>query len=166
MNVLVGIEIPKQSDSARTEEVKAIRLVIEEGAKDNDRKREEALAPQGDSLSLLISYPPQTGAKGFLASMPQRFSQRASTVAWWILEILPMLRVVWDVEGQARRWSIGIHMGKGRGLPEGAVFHRSVLMREEACKNQFPPGDGTSIPQARYRPRAKGQHGFEPSYSL
>ncbi|KAK4702746.1 hypothetical protein P7C70_g3477, partial [Phenoliferia sp. Uapishka_3] len=119
----------------------------------SSRLRDDALSPRGDALDFKIERKPAHSGE-HVKTTAARFVQRLITCAWWILEILPALRVVWDVNGEARKWTIGSHFGRGRTLPASACFHESVRIRQQATPGEFAPGDGSNVPETRYEPRA------------
>lgn len=62
----------------------------------------DALSPRGDSLSFMIKSSPKLSFGARLKEIWNGFTQRLLTAGWWLLEITPTLRIVWDVEGEAR----------------------------------------------------------------
>lgn len=73
----------------------------------SDRLDAEAVAPRGDALSFRIQHVPNEGFLQRIKGIGGRWNQRAKTMAWWIVEVSPALRIVWDVEGDARKRTIG-----------------------------------------------------------
>ena len=63
----------------------------------------DALAPREDKLAYSIKNEPGIRAK--LKGIGARGVQRLETVAWWILEFLPLSRVVWNPETRKRTWT-------------------------------------------------------------
>ena len=53
------------------------------------------------------------------------------------------------------------HFGAGRLLPSGAMLHESVRIRQSVKVDQFPPGDGSSVPERCYKPKARSERGEE-----
>jgi hypothetical protein len=66
----------------------------------------DALALRGDHLSFAIQSS-NSGGKGIgykIKALLKRMKTRAVAFAWWFLELSPTIKVVWDVDGDTRRW--------------------------------------------------------------
>ncbi|KAK4700124.1 hypothetical protein P7C70_g6128, partial [Phenoliferia sp. Uapishka_3] len=137
-----------------------LEALVPLAAKPSDRMRAEALAPRGDALDFAIKPKPE----GWISGIHQRFSQRIGTLFWWFLEILPLFRFEWSVEGAVRKWTFWPHLGHGRRLPEHVIFHESVEMRQNAKADDFPPGDGFGVPETHYIPKAQFRRGKDKPY--
>ncbi|KPV74241.1 uncharacterized protein RHOBADRAFT_44726 [Rhodotorula graminis WP1] len=103
-----------------------------------------ALAPRAHHTSFKLQHPPAhgpgTAEGGKLAGWGTRFGARSMTAFWWLLEVSPSVKVVWDPEGNTRRWTIRANNGRGRQLPPDPVLHFSVLQRVTANPSIFPAG--------------------------
>ncbi|GAA5979149.1 hypothetical protein JCM5350_007083 [Sporobolomyces pararoseus] len=126
----------------------------------------DALAPRGDHLSFSIQSSNSSG-KGFsykIKALLKRMAARGMAFAWWFLEISPTLKVVWDVDGDSRRWRFASNFGRGRILPPNANFHYSVKTRLDANAQDFSRyGNDENVKEGHsYKPSAH----FRPGQSL
>lgn len=76
-------------------ETKAKILALLDWAEDSSSElyRRNALSPRGDALSFSISRKPNETFLEGLKGMGGRISQRLTTAGWWLLEILPTIRI-------------------------------------------------------------------------
>lgn len=92
---------------ARSKEVDDLACaVVFYAAQPNPLSTADALAMRGDHLAFDIQSSNTTG-QGFSAKIKallKRFRARVVAFGWWLLEISPTLKVVWDVDGDTRKW--------------------------------------------------------------
>ncbi|GAA6003679.1 hypothetical protein JCM10207_003543 [Rhodosporidiobolus poonsookiae] len=123
----------------------------------------DALAPRANHVSFEIQKRPEEvrrkmGWGARLGDWASRVQQRAVTLGWWILEVSPTLKVVWDQEGNRRKFKIRANWGRGRTLPRSPSFHFSVLERLNATA--FGPGNNENVPEGKsYKPLAHFRKG-------
>ncbi|KAL8277461.1 hypothetical protein RQP46_010183 [Phenoliferia psychrophenolica] len=112
----------------------------------------DARANRSDALSYSIGVPKDDGWTGWMG----RVVKRAVTTAWWILEVVPGMRIEWDVRGQAKKWAFGSHLGHGRLVPTPATFHPSIRTRMSTTSSSFAPPNGTGLVErdGKYVPNA------------
>ncbi|GAA6016791.1 hypothetical protein JCM11491_001808 [Sporobolomyces phaffii] len=131
-------------------------------AQPNPLSTADALALRGDHLSFSIQSS-NTSGKGIsvkFKALYKRVTARAMAFAWWLLEVSPTLKIVWDVDGETRRTKFSSNFGRGRLLPPNPSFHYSVKTRLEATGGDFARfgndenvDEGSSYePHARFRP--------------
>ncbi|GAA6062894.1 hypothetical protein JCM10212_002116 [Sporobolomyces blumeae] len=120
----------------------------------------DAVAPRGDHLSFSIQKPDLRRA-----SFPtrfslfwQRFGARLKAAMWWLLELAPTLKILWDAEGNRRRWTVASNFGRGRVLPANPTFHSSVRTRMEA-KSFQQYGNNENVVETKYQPKARFTNG-------
>lgn len=113
------VQGPVQEYGINDADSRFVLALTYEASLPSEEARRAALAPRGDALSFKISKAAH-GARG--STFWGRFSQRAMTCVWWLMEVTPTLRVsrtctcpdgpllthsvqvVWDVEGETRSW--------------------------------------------------------------
>ncbi|GEM08689.1 DUF2235 family protein [Rhodotorula toruloides] len=129
----------------------------------------DALAPRADHLSFAIEEKPEAvrdklsfGAR--LADFCSRVSARAMTSFWWLIEILPTIKVAQRADAHGKkRISFWPNFGRGRVLPAHPNFHYSVLERMSAApaKLASEPGNNENVPEGRhgYKPHARFREG-------
>ncbi|GAA6032167.1 hypothetical protein JCM8097_007107 [Rhodosporidiobolus ruineniae] len=113
------------------------------------RAKGDALAPRANHLGLRLEKRPAAVRKkqGFaarFADWTSRVSQRAVTLGWWLLEVSPTPKIVWDVEGKTRRWKLRSNFGRGRLLTPSPSFHYSVASRLAASAADFAKVGGNN----------------------
>ncbi|GAA5933528.1 T6SS phospholipase effector Tle1-like catalytic domain-containing protein [Sporobolomyces koalae] len=123
----------------------------------------DSLALRGDHLSIAIQHS-NTSGKGIgkkLSAFFKRFQTRSVALLWWLLEISPTLKVVWDIDGETRRWRFRSNFGRGRILPPNPSFHYSVKTRMEATAADFGQygNDENVYEGASYHPHARFRRG-------
>ncbi|GAA6032166.1 hypothetical protein JCM8097_007106 [Rhodosporidiobolus ruineniae] len=129
------------------------------------RTAADALAPRANHLGLRIeARPAAQGLLGAVADWASRVAQRAVALGWWVLELSPTPKVVWDTDGKRRRWKIRSNLGCGRLLPLSPSFHSSVRDRLSAPSSDlttngnnanYPEGKRGYVFSARFR-RGRG----------
>ncbi|GAA5841734.1 hypothetical protein JCM9279_003086 [Rhodotorula babjevae] len=126
-----------------------------------------ALSARANHLSFKLQHraahdDQKVGAK--LADWWSRVGSRSMTAFWWLLEVSPSVKVVWDPEGNTRRRKIRSNYGRGRPLPDGLILHFSVLERLTANLTVFAAvGNNENYPEGnQYRIKAKFLQGQGP----
>jgi hypothetical protein len=74
-------------------------------AQPNPLSTADALSLRGDHLSFSIQSS-NTNGKGISAKIKALFKRsvaRTKALCWWLLEVSPTLKIVWDVDGETRR---------------------------------------------------------------
>lgn len=80
--------------------------LVQIGSRRSSYMKKEALAPRGDSLSFFIQHVPNQSLWERIKGIGGRAGQRFKTLFWWLLEILPTLKIYWDPEGNTgRKWT-------------------------------------------------------------
>ncbi|GAA5832412.1 hypothetical protein JCM11251_006446 [Rhodosporidiobolus azoricus] len=120
----------------------------------NPHATADALAPRADVIGLEIEKRPlevrqQMGWMARLGEWWARRTKQITVLGWWLLEVSPTVKIVWDEEGEVRKWSFWPNLGYGRKLPKGKTlhFHYSVRERLEAKPGSFAPGNNESTPE-------------------
>lgn len=77
-------------------------------AEPNPLNTADALALRQDKLAFAVQASNTNGIKlsQKLSRFFERVKTRTVTLFWWSLEISPTLKVVWDLDGNTRRWKI------------------------------------------------------------
>ncbi|GAA5941076.1 hypothetical protein JCM10213_001707 [Rhodosporidiobolus nylandii] len=122
----------------------------------------DALAPRANHVSLEIEKRPATvrrkmGVWARMRDWASRLSQRAVTLGWWVLEVSPTLKVLWDAEGNTRRTTLRANFGRGRLLPPSPSFHFSVRERLAAGPSKAG-GDGHAFGEGNNQNFPEGEH--------
>ncbi|GAA5955521.1 hypothetical protein JCM21900_000027, partial [Sporobolomyces salmonicolor] len=133
-------------------------------AKPSAHATADALAPRADALSFCVQRNPEDATLGWGGKVKawwMRTAHGIKALLWWLLEVSPTVKVVWDAEGNTRRWSVRANVGRGRILPARPVFHYSVRTRLEAVgPHAFGPGNDENVPEGtRYRHQATFRDG-------
>ncbi|KAJ8293914.1 hypothetical protein OF846_003168 [Rhodotorula toruloides] len=138
-------------------------------ARPSPQSTADALAPRADHLSFAIEEKPEEvkdklsfGAR--LADFYARISARAMTSFWWLLEILPTIKVAQRADAHGKKKvSFWPNFGRGRILPSHPNFHYSVLERMSAApaKLASEPGNNENVPEGSqgYKPHARFREG-------
>jgi len=136
--------------------------VVYLAAEPNALNTADALALRGDKLDFDVQSSNTNGLKfsDKISRFFKRFKTRVVTLLWWLLEISPTLKVVWDLEGNTRKWKIAFvshfslslrslrgkltllrynsaNLGRGRILPPNPSFHYSVKTRMQGTAEDF-----------------------------
>ncbi|GAA5915971.1 hypothetical protein JCM5296_000497 [Sporobolomyces johnsonii] len=138
--------------------------VVYLAAKPSPHATADALAPRGDALTFRVQRNPQDDKLGWGGKVKKwwlRTTHGLKALLWWSLEISPTVKVVWDAEGNTRRWTVRSNCGRGRILPARPVFHYSVRTRLEAVgPHAFGPGNDENVPEGTtYRHEATFRDG-------
>ncbi|GAA6032218.1 hypothetical protein JCM8097_007131 [Rhodosporidiobolus ruineniae] len=121
----------------------------------------DALAPRANHLSFRFEAPSSTfGFIATLRNLASRVRQCGIASWWWLLELSPTPKVVWDADGKRTRWKIRANLGQSRLLPSSPFFHHSVRTRYDAPASalhgqgnnaNYPEGPDGYKPMARFR---------------
>lgn len=102
-----GYFLPTDVEDAAYERFAPIaRDLVVFATQPSDRMDEDALAPRGDTLSFNISREENSTVMSRIKAIPGRFMHRLKTLAWWVLEVVPMVGLEWDSEGNTTKWTV------------------------------------------------------------
>ncbi|GAA5902173.1 hypothetical protein JCM8208_002496 [Rhodotorula glutinis] len=146
-----------------------VATVIFLASRPSDESTKAAFSARANHTSFKLQHrassePRRIGAK--VADWWSRVGTRSMTAFWWLLEVSPSLKVVWDAEGNTRRRKIRSNNGKGRLLPSKPLLHYSVLERRDAAPADLAAaGNNENYPEGvQYKIKAKFMPG-ESSYT-
>jgi len=86
-----------------------IATIIFLASRECDESTAAALAPRASHTSFKLQHPLAPEAQSVAAKLGEwwsRVGSRSMTAFWWLLEVSPSVKVVWDPEGNTRRWTI------------------------------------------------------------